>query len=67
LIHDVNLEVKKRYINCFLGLTELEKELNGELLAFLGVAVDMFRRFREEELTEKLQIKGYKVEKDVTI
>jgi hypothetical protein len=67
LIHDVNLGVKKRYINCFLGLTELEKELTGELLAFLIVTVDIFRRFRNEELTEELQIRGYKVEKDVTI
>jgi hypothetical protein len=43
-----------------------EQELNGELLAFAGASVDMFSRFRDEELIEELQIRGYKVEKDVT-
>jgi hypothetical protein len=78
-IEDLNLEVnenfdslrellvKKRYINCFLGLAELEKELTEELLAFLRVILDVFRRFRNEGLTEELQIRRYKVEKDVRL
>lgn len=46
--------------------TDRKQELNGELLAFARAYVDMFSRFRDEELIEELQIRGYKVEKDVT-
>jgi hypothetical protein len=43
---------------------QLPKELNGKKLTFWGKSVDMCCRFKDKELIDEIEKRGYKVEKN---